>query len=174
MSLKIGTSKEIYNLSLRYKNKKISLKANGADIRYKLLNSKPSDYSDWVLRTDVNTETVAGLSGSTYVVTDSTIYRLNEIVTILSNAGDEKGAVKITAKGDSTHITVEKLEDSGAFTLANNDKIFIVSDEILIDGADEVILDFGTRTENTFLICSASVESADNLQITDITFKKKI
>ena len=174
MSLKIGTSKEIYNLSLRYKNKKISLKANGADIRYKLLNSKPSDYADWALRTDVNTETVSGLSGLTYVVADSTIYRKDEIVTILANDGTEKGAAKITTKGDATHITVEKLEDSGAFTLANNDKIFFVSDEILYDSIDEIILDFGTKTENTFIICSASVESADNLQVTDITFKKKI
>ena len=85
MSLKIPVTQTTYNLGLLFGQKRLTLKANGADIRYLLINELPSDIADYALRTDVNTETASAVTGLTYDVADEKIYRLNEIITIYRN-----------------------------------------------------------------------------------------
>jgi len=168
MSLKIPVTQTVYNLGLLFGQKRLTMKANGADIRFLLINELPSDIADYALRTDINTEAASAVSGLTYNIADEKIYRLSEIVTIYASDDVAKGRAIIVAK-PADKITVEKIGD---FALAGDDKIFIGSDEILIDGTDEVLFD--VFPSNVFLIALASAETADNLQVTTVDSKKKI
>lgn len=173
MSLKIPTTQKLLNLLKIFGQAKLTMKANGTNIRYLFMSEQPSDFADYSLRTDENTEQVAGLSGLNYEVEDNTIYRKNEIVAILDSDDEYKGRVKITDKNeDGITITVEKLEISGSFDLATDDKILIASDEVLIDSIDEILIE--VNPSHRFLLVVADEEIADNLQITKTDLKKKI
>lgn len=173
MSLKIGTTAAWYDLRLLYGEAELAMRAKGADIRYLFMREKPTDSADYTLRTDVNTETASGLSGLTYVVADSTIYRKNEILTIYSNAGVVKCRARVVSKGDATHITVEVLPvlPTDSITLAANDKIFIKSDEFLAEDIDGLIT--VDTTKQRHMLALASAEVADNLLITVTSDGKK-
>lgn len=174
MSLKIGTTAEWHDLLLLYGNNELAMRAKSADIRYLFMRELPTDIANYVLRTDVNTETVSGLSGSTYVVANSTIYRKNEIITIYSNAGVVKCRARVVDKVDATHITVEKLPilATETITLAANDKLFIKSDELLVEDLDGLICVDTTKYRH--MLAVASVSAADNLLITITDSKKKL
>ena len=174
MSLKIGTTAEWHDLLLLYGNNELAMRAKGADIRYLQMRDFPEDSADYVLRTDVNTETAGGLSGLTYVVANSTIYRKNEIITIYSNAGVVKCRARVVDKVDATHITVEKLPIlvTDVITLAANDKLFIKSDELLVEDLDGLICVDTTKYRH--MLAVASVSAADNLLITITDSKKKL
>lgn len=174
MSLKIGTSAAWFDLKLLFGEVELAMRAKGADIRYLFMRELPTDKANYVLRTDVNTEAVSGLSGSTYVVADSTIYRKNEILTIYSNAGVVKCRARVIDKVDATHITVEKLPilATDVITLAANDKLFIKSDELLVEDIDGIYA--VDTTKHRHMLAVASVSAADNLLITITDGKKKL
>lgn len=173
MTLKIPITDTIYDLKAIFGIAKLSMQAKGCDLTYILFKELPTDITDYDLRSDVNTETVADLSGLIYEVADSTFYRKNEVITVYDNAGEVKGAVKVIDKPSATLITVEKMYiDDVDFALVNNDKLFVKGDEILTDNVS-FIFEIETNQKHRFLLIKSSEEIANNLDITDITFKKK-
>lgn len=176
MSLKIPITDVIYDLKALFGIAKLSMQAKGCDLTYMFFKELPADIADYELRSDVNTETVSDLVGLNYYVADSTFYRVGEVLTVYTNAGVVKGAVKVASKTsteDDEIITVEKMYiDDVDFTLANNDKLFVKGDEILTDNVS-FVYEIETNQKHRFILIKASEEIANNLDITDITFKKK-
>jgi hypothetical protein len=174
MSLKIEITAAWYDLRLLHGDVELAMRAKGADIRYLQMREFPSDYADYTLRDDVNTEATSGLSGSTYVVADSTIYRKNEIITIYDSVGAVKCRARVTDKVDATHITVQvlPLSASDIVTLATGDKLFIKSDELLAEDVDGLICVDTIKYRHMFAVATVSV--ADNLLITITDSKKKL
>jgi len=70
-------------------------------------------------------------------------------------------------------ITVEKILINGIdFALAANDSLFFKADEILTDGTS-FIYDLETQSKHRFLLVKSSEEIANNLDICNVTDKKK-
>lgn len=173
MPLKIPTTDKLLDLQAIYGIAKLSANAKGCDLTYLFMRTLPEDIADYELRSDVTTEAVSDLVGNVYTVADNTFYRVGEAITVYGADTEVKGAVRVIEKQSTDEILVEKILINGIdFTLANNDSLFIKADEILTDGTS-FIYDLETFNKHRFILVKASEELANNLDISNVTDKKK-